>query len=194
MTDRGDHAAGQELPAALLGSFDVLGSSELHVLIRTARAGDPGATAEVLDRARRALEARLGATRGGVVVPVPGHLPGGPGPLVEALACAIAGERGWPHAADALRRDRHVPEAKAAGARDLQMERETLTWTPPLVGETIVLVDDVVRTGLTLRACAEAIRASGDDRAILMVVLAIALDHNAPGRPSRSAGFPISPQ
>ena len=114
-----------------------------------------------------------------VVVPVPRHLPGPAHPLLTTVSGEIAAVRGWNEADDALRRIGHAPEAKAGGIRDPQIEAATLEWRVPPHEGVIVLIDDVVRTGATLRACAVAIRAAGDLRTVVAIAVAAAVSPDA---------------
>jgi hypothetical protein len=159
----------------LLGSFRLGAADPLHALVRAARDGDPAAVADVVQRARQAAAATWEDLDDAVVVPVPPHVPRVPHPLLLAIAAELADVRGWSSAADALRRDRPAPEGKTADARDLDPEVETLHWQPPPYGAVIVLLDDVVRTGATLRVGAEAIRRAGDRRRVVAIGLAAAV-------------------
>jgi len=161
--------------AIVLGSFRVAGASSLHRLIRSARAGDPTAMGTVVDRLAKTIGSTWSTITDGVVVPVPGHLPGSDNPLVEIASSEIATRRGWFCAEGALGRSRPAPAAKTGPIRDRRAEVGTLAWLAPQHGQTIVLVDDVIRTGTTLRVCAEAIRAAGDDRGIVAIALAAAI-------------------
>jgi Phosphoribosyl transferase domain len=164
-------------PPVLLGSFAVAGEDPLHALIRAARGGDPRAVSEVIDRTRGAAPSCWPRVTDAVVVPVPGHVPGAAAPLLLAVARELADARGWTCADDALRRRHPAPEAKSAPPREPGAEAGTLEWRSPPRGRTVVLVDDVVRTGATLAACVAAIRAALDDREVVAVVLAAATDH-----------------
>jgi hypothetical protein len=153
----------------VLGSFRPDRTGPVHATIRALRTGRDG---------EPAVTARLPATVGGawpevrdaVVVPVPGHLVGGASAAVERLAVAIADLRHWRLAREALRRVQPSAEGKAGPARDPAAESATLDWARP-AGAVVVLVDDVVRSGATIRACTLAIRATGDVRDIRVIAL-----------------------
>ena len=161
--------------AIVLGSFQLARASSLHRLIRAARTGDPTAIGTVVDRLGQAIGSIWPTITDGVLVPVPGHLPASDVPLVRIASSEIATRRGWVYAEGALRRRRPAPAAKTGPVRDRCTEIESLRWIAPERGQTIVLVDDVVRSGATLRVCAEAIRAAGDRRQIVAIALAAAI-------------------
>jgi phosphoribosylpyrophosphate synthetase len=178
--------------AIVLGSFHVARASGLHLLIRSARTGDPTAIGVVVDRLGQSISSIWPTITDAVVVPVPGHLPASDVPLVQIASSEIAARRGWICAEGALRRCQPAPAAKTGPVRDRRAEIETLVWMAPEHGQTIVLVDDVVRTGTTLRVCGEAIRAAGDRREIVAIALAAAIAgderSSASGSPARGGG------
>jgi predicted amidophosphoribosyltransferase len=174
--------AGVAAPSVLLGSFDVQGADPLHDLLRAARMGADEAVAVVLGRVRERATALLLEVDDGVIVTVPSHLPDARQPLLEEVAGVLAATRGWARADGALRRCSQAPEAKTAPVRDAAAEIESLEWRPP-AGKTIVLLDDVVRSGISLQVCAQAIRATGDRRPVVGLALALAC------RASRTAKY-----
>jgi predicted amidophosphoribosyltransferase len=141
-------------------------------LIRAARAGDRAAASEVIDRVRVVAWTVWPEIESAVVVAVPGHRTGPANQLNLEVASELALIRHWNHAPGTLRRWSPVQEAKAGGPRDVTTEAMTMAWVSAGDDEAIILVDDVVRTGLTLRSCATSIRAAGDQRRIVGLCLA----------------------
>jgi len=158
--------------AILLGTITGASDDRLHDLIRAARTGDAAALSTVIDRVRLVAREIWPDIRSAEVAGVPGHRPGPVNPLVLAVTHELAGIRGWDHAPGALQRIRPAPEAKVAGSRDPQAEAATLEWVRANRGAAIVLVDDVLRSGSTLRACATAIHATGERRPIFAIAIA----------------------
>jgi predicted amidophosphoribosyltransferase len=158
----------------LLGSFKRSRPDALHDLMQSARTGEARAVTNVLQLVRERtslLPAELGH---GAIVTVPGHQPSRGNPLLATVAKDMAERMGWTHAERALLRRRAAPEAKLAAVRDERAEVATLVWHPP-PGKTIVLLDDVLRSGTTIRVCVDAIRLTADARPITAVVLAESL-------------------
>lgn len=171
MTD--DARAARGVPIAiLLGAISGALDDPVHALVRAARTGDAGALSTVIHQVRLAAPHLWPDIHSAVVAGVPGHRPGPANQLVLAVADELAGIRGWDHAPDALQRIRPAPEAKAGGPRDPQAEAATLEWVRAPRGAAIVLVDDVRRSGSTLRACATTIHAAGDHRPIFAIAIA----------------------
>ena len=162
--------------AVLLGSFPVWQVDGLHALIQAARLGDPRAVESELAGVADALPEAWPDLHTALVYAVPGHQPGGSSPLVEAAAGSIAARRGWQLRLGALTRSRPSPQGKRGGERNPTSESSTLSVTASgSAGDdraaAIVLVDDVVRSGASLLACAEAIRGSSDVRPIVAIVI-----------------------
>lgn len=167
----------------LLGTFSADLADPLHALVRAARAGDPTALSDVIDRIRLVAWTAWPEIVSAVIVAVPGHRPGPANRLLLEVADELAVIRGWNHVRDALRRCRPAAEAKAGDPRDASADATTLEWVPARGGAAIILLDDVVRTGTTLRACAESIRVAGDRRRLVaLAVAARSADGNQPNK------------
>ena len=174
----------------LLGIFAADLADPLHALVRAARTGDGVALPEVVDRIRLVAWTAWPEIESAVIVGVPGHRPGPVNRLILEVAGELAVIRGWNHDRGALRRWRLAPEAKLGGPRDSMADAATMKWVSAGGGETIILLDDVLRTGSTLQACAATVRAAGDCRRIVgLVIAARASDPDAQGgqrnRPAR---------
>jgi ComF family protein len=149
---------------ASLGPYEGALRLLVHQLKFRGRRAVAGRLAEELLRGP-ALAAVL--SPGCVLVPVPLH----PRRLrergfnqSELLARELAGRRGCRVAADALVRRKDTPPqtglsaaARRANLRDAFLVRRRA----PLAGRVVVLVDDVITTGATARACARAVRQAG---------------------------------
>lgn len=107
-----------------------------------------------------------------VVVPVPLHwtrrIRRGFNPAA-LLAAGLAEAIGLPFSPEALRRRRRGRRQVGLGRRERRRALAGVFVVPPraarsIRGREVLLVDDVVTTGATLEACAEALRAAGARR------------------------------
>lgn len=162
---------------ALLGTFDPADDADpVHHLVRRFRAGDPEAVARVLAAATEATAARPrlhGVSCAGVVVP--GH-DGGFGESLVRLVRHLGATHGWSASrTHVLERDASIEAAKLKRARDPEGEAAGIRLrrdAVPASVRTVVLIDDVLASGGTLRACVSALRREGWDGAIVAVVVA----------------------
>ncbi|MEO0999097.1 MAG: ComF family protein [Pseudomonadota bacterium] len=94
------------------------------------------------------------------------------------LAHHIARETGRPHAPDALRRARATPSQSGDRAARAANVAAAITAAPraaaTLAGRRVLLIDDVLTTGATLSAAAEACRAAGATRVEALVLARVA--------------------
>ncbi len=139
--------AGRELVAAL--KF----GARLSLAERAAHAMAERAPAELLD---------------GTIVPVP------PAPWrrrrrgfdpAEAIAVALAGQAGIPLNRCLRRTQGRRQVGRPRAERLADPPRVRLVQPPP---PRVILVDDVVTTGATLRACARAVHSSGASRVVAL--------------------------
>jgi ComF family protein len=167
----------QEAPARHLGSLTVLGPYEgrLREIIRCFKYGDrPELAGPLADR----LAARLAAPGGALadvdlIVPVPLHWRrrwSRGFNQSERLARRLARASGCPAMAGAIVRTRHTPpQTGASRRRRLANVRGAFrarrgAGRDRLEGAGVLLLDDVVTTGATLRAAARALKEAGAAR------------------------------
>jgi ComF family protein len=98
---------------------------------------------------------------------------------VGLVARPMAALTGWQYAPRALVRARETKSQVGLSAVERQENmRDAFRSDPRLVaGRTVLLLDDVVTTGATLKACADALLLS-KARAVYAVTIARALSHH----------------
>lgn len=170
-------------PEAAVGTHVVIGSFEhadpaspAHRLVRAFRGGDASIRGTVLATARGMIMRDTALREGAwVVVPVPPHAPAAGTRPLDVFAAELAATPAWDaDVSTALTRVLHVPEAKRRGPRDPRSELRSLAWRGPSPepGQRLLLVDDVLASGLTATACLGAIRRHGIANEVHLMVIA----------------------
>lgn len=156
--------------AIALGTFVVGDDSALHALIRRFRAGDEDSYRIVHDAAAPALVERQDSIPSpGLLVAVPSHSPGEARRPLDRLVSGLAAYGNWVAPAEpSLSRVLLVPEAKLERADPMRLAA-SLRWVPPRQSGPIVLVDDVIRSGATVAACVDAIRATNPSATVALI-------------------------
>ena len=126
-----------------------------------------------------------------LVVPVPLH----PNRLRERgynqsglLAAELAGRLGRAHDCDSLARIRDTEhQSRSSGAeRRRNLKGAFRVVRPPAIrGRTVLLVDDVMTTGETMRECAQALSAGGAYKVVPFVVAKALMDEDVDPPPVR---------
>ena len=152
-----------------------------------------------LDRLVGALKFRgqwwLGGALGDAMARSLGPLPAGPAPArvtwvplgpkrlrergydqTRAIAVRFARGVGWPAPVPLLRRTRDTSAQSATGGIERWANvAGAFAATAPLAGRSVALVDDVMTTGATVAAAAEALKRAGATRVLIVVAARAAL-------------------
>jgi predicted amidophosphoribosyltransferase len=169
-----------------LGAFVAGEGSPLHALIRRFRAGDEAAYRVAFNAAARALADHADQIpAASLLVAVPSHSPDDMHRPLDRLVADLAARAdrtavGPP----SLRRVREVPEAKLVWTNPARLAA-SLRWAPSRPCGSIVLVDDVIRSGATIEACLAAIAAASPSARVALVLgLTRAMAHNDEAAPT----------
>lgn len=112
-------------------------------------------------------------------------------PLAERLAAVIADIEGTPVAAGSLDVTLYRDDYARTGPRPLGRTR----FPEPIEGKSVVLVDDVLFTGRTIRAAMDAVMDYGRPRAIQLAVMVDRGHRELPIRPDYvGKNVPTSPE
>jgi competence protein ComFC len=107
-----------------------------------------------------------------IILPVP---PSNPSRVVtRRIAEGLAAGLQLPYSASALTKVKSTTELKSVA--DLEVRKEMLRGAfqvsrPEVEGKTVLLVDDLYRSGATLEAAAEAITSQGNPKAVYVLAL-----------------------
>ncbi|MGC4045724.1 MAG: phosphoribosyltransferase [Armatimonas sp.] len=115
--------------------------------------------------ARKKLTAELDALLAPeiVIVVVPGHTPYGDEPPLRALGRAVAELQNRVDGTDILTRSTPIRRIAYGGPSYRQLHRETIivAYTERITGQVVLLLDDIARSGASLRACRELLLEHG---------------------------------
>jgi phosphoribosylpyrophosphate synthetase len=115
--------------------------------------------------ARKKLTAQLDTllAPGIAIVVVPGHTPFGDEPPLRALGQAVAALQERIDATGVLTRTMPIRRISYGGPSYRQLHRETIAiaHTEWITGQPVLLLDDIMRSGASLRACRELLEEAG---------------------------------